>query len=98
MTTRLLVLLFAILAAAPAFAINQYDISNRTCSEVQSILQRDGQAQLRYPAPDNPGITLYGRYISSGRYCRPTTAFVPTRDTRNCRVQECLRTGGGGGR
>ena len=81
------------LFATPAFAVKQYNISRMTCAEVQAVLKRDGVAQLRYPAPDNPSLPLYDTYVGSSSYCKRSgvsrPAKVPTRDTRNCQVRKC---------
>ena len=79
----------ALLISAPAHAISQYNINNMTCSEVQSLLKRDGQAQLRYTSPNNPTLTLYNRYIGGSGYCRPQPTTIPTRDNKKCRVNKC---------
>ena len=84
----------AVLVSAPALAMNQYNTTTMTCSQVQSTLKQEGQAQLRYPSPRNPSLILYDRFVSGGNYCRPQTAFVPTRDTNKCRVTKCQRYGG----
>lgn len=89
-----LLLFCAVFVSTPAFAINQYNINNMTCSEVQSILKRDGQANLRYTSPNDPTLTLYDRFVSGNKYCRPKSTGVPTRDNKKCRVHKCQRYGG----
>ena len=86
--------LCALLVSTPALAVKQYNIGNMSCSEVQAILKRDGIAQLRYPSPRNPSMTLYDRYVSGSQYCRPKPATVPTTDNKKCRVHECRKHGG----
>ncbi|MCP4998229.1 MAG: hypothetical protein GY933_05580 [Hyphomicrobiales bacterium] len=90
----LLLMICAVLVSAPAFAMNQYNINNMTCSQVQSTLKRDGQAQLRYTSPRNVSLTLYDRFVSGGNYCRPMIVYVPTRDTKKCKVRKCQKYGG----
>lgn len=93
----LLVLAFCLAATMPAFAINQYDTINMTCSQVQAAVQRDGRAQLRYPSPGNRSQTLYDAYVADSSYCnaRATKAtYVPTRDIVKCKVRQCKRHAG----
>ena len=89
----LILMICATMVWAPAHALNQYNINNMTCAEVQSVLKRDGQAQLRYTAPDNPSLQLYGRYVGAN-ICHTRIVSVPTRDTNKCQVRECYRFGG----
>lgn len=90
----LVLVICAVLLSAPAYAVNQYNITNKTCAEVQSILKRDGIAQLRYPSPRNPSLTVYDRYVSGSRYCRPQPTTVPTANNKSCRVHKCRKHGG----
>lgn len=84
-----LLMICAIIVSAPAYALNSYNINSMTCGQVQSILQQEGQAQLRYTSPRNPSLQLYDRYVSGGQICRTQVATVPTRDNANCRVHKC---------
>ena len=84
----------AVLVSAPALAMNQYNINGMTCSQVQSILKQEGQAQLRYTSTRNPSLTLYDRFVGGGNICRPMIVYVPTRDTQKCKVRKCQKYGG----
>lgn len=87
----------AVFVSAPAFAINQYNINTMSCSQVQSTLKRDGQAQLHYSSPGNPSMTLYDSYVRDSSYCnsRATRATnVPTKDTGKCKVHQCKKRAG----
>ena len=81
-------------AAADASAISRYDIGNKSCAQVQSIVQSERAVILRYRSPHNPALTLYDRYVSDGRYCQSsevaTRTSVPTADTYNCPVRKCI--------
>ena len=52
-----------------------------------------------YPAPDNPSLQLYDRYVFDGRMCSPSqravTKSVPAADTARCAVRKCQRVSGG---
>ena len=91
---RLVLVLSAVLISSPALAVKQYNINNMSCGEVQSILKRDGIAQLRYSSPRNASVTLYDRYVSGSQYCRPQPTTVPTVDNKKCRVHKCRKHGG----
>lgn len=81
------------LTAFEAQAISRYEIGNMSCDRVQAIVRADGAAILRYRSTNNPSLTLYDRYVAHGGFCQAdeeaATAFVPTADTRSCRVLKC---------
>ncbi|MCC0027454.1 MAG: hypothetical protein R3D65_12675 [Zhengella sp.] len=93
MKRLLLALTAAILATAPAHAINRYNIDHRTCGEVQDIIHAEGAAILRYTSTSGSGITRYDRFVEHGGFCPrgqvPKTEFIPTADTLECPVQAC---------
>ncbi|MEN9896090.1 MAG: hypothetical protein RIR97_1942 [Pseudomonadota bacterium] len=80
--------------AMPAQAINRYNTQKMTCQQVQSTLNRDKAAVLRYPSARNPSLTLYDRYVRSGYYCDghtvPERVTIPVRDTDRCPVLHCI--------
>ena len=94
---RLALSLSALLMAAPAWAVQSYDIRNMTCSQVQSIVKRDGVAQLRYSSKSKPSVPIYNRYVSGSTFCSSRSianlATVPTRDNASCMVKICKRFG-----
>ncbi|WP_419912981.1 hypothetical protein [Hoeflea sp.] len=94
---KLILSLTVLLSATPAVAVQTYDIGNRTCSQVQAIVQRDGVAQLRYNSKSNPSVPIYKRYVAGSTYCGSRSianlATVPTRDNAACRVKICKRFG-----
>jgi len=81
-------------AAADASAISRYDIGNKSCAEVQRIVQSQGAVILRYRSQHNPALTLYDRYVSDGRYCQSNEVTsrtgVPTADRNYCPVRKCI--------
>jgi hypothetical protein len=91
---RLLTAVPMLFAAADASAINRYDIGLKTCAEVQSIIQSEGAAILRYRSPRNPSLPLYDRYVRDRSYCQSTEiterAGVPTIDGNYCPVRKCI--------
>lgn len=90
------ILTIAVLGASlmPAHAINRYNTNKMTCEQVQSALDQNRVAILRYPSSRNPSLTLYDRYVRSGYYCDghtvPERTSVPTRNTQNCPVLHCI--------
>jgi len=82
-------------AAADASAISRYEIGNKSCAEVQGIVQSQGAVILRYRSQHNPALTLYDRYVSDGRYCLSnevaTRAGVPTADRNYCPLRKCIQ-------
>jgi hypothetical protein len=77
--------------SGPAQAISRYNSTGMTCAAVQTAIDREGAVVLRYPG--RTGVTLYDRYVASGRLCfsgeYAKSSTVPTRDTAGCPVQHC---------
>ena len=73
-------------AADPA-----YTITSMSCSEVQAAVRTNGSVILRWRSKS--GTSLYGRYVSDRRFCRPgeiiTFASVRAAD-RSCNVKKCI--------
>ncbi|MCP4314852.1 MAG: hypothetical protein GY789_02115 [Hyphomicrobiales bacterium] len=93
MTKRILLFICLFAISLPAHAISRYNTPSLTCSRIQTILKSENAAILRYPSPRIADLTLYDIYVSHGRYCDygeyGKTAYVPARDTRQCKVLEC---------
>lgn len=83
------------LVAGEASAVPRYQTMRMYCEDVRAVLQDEGAAILRWQSKRNPGLPLYGRYVSDGRYCElgevSTFASVPTRDDATCPVRKCIR-------
>ena len=96
---RLAIIVAALLLAGEASAISRYQTNSMSCARVQAALKSDGAAILRYPAPDNPSLQLFDRYVFDGRMCSPSqravTKSVPAADTARCAVRKCQRVSGG---
>ncbi len=92
MKTALLALGLCVMAA-DAQAVSRHDPTRMACAEVQATIAREGAAILRYRSSRTPGLLLYDRYVSDGRFCeRGEVAFpatVPTADTGACPVYLC---------
>ena len=99
---RLAIIVPALLLASEASAISRYQTNSMSCARVQAALKSDGAAILRYPAPDNPSLQLYDRYVFDGRMCsqsqRAVTNWIPAADTKKCAVRKCQRVSGGSNR
>jgi len=98
---RLAIMLPALLLASEALAISRYQTTSMSCARVQAAVNADGQAILRYPAPDNPSLVLYDRYVRDSTQCtsrsqRAELQSVPAADTPKCRVRKCVRVSGSG--
>lgn len=93
MTKVLMIALAATMLAAPAHAISRYNSQGMSCGQVQAAVQREGAVILRYRSARNPGLQLYDRYVSGGRFCAvgevAVGSSVPTRDDRSCYVLKC---------
>jgi hypothetical protein len=98
---RLAITIPVLLLAGEASAIERYLTTSMSCARVQATLTSEGQAILRYPAPDNPSLMLYDRYVRDRTFCsssqRADPKSVPAADTRNCRVRKCVRAAAAGG-
>ncbi|MEP9389314.1 hypothetical protein [Mesorhizobium sp. KR9-304] len=97
---RLAIILPVLLLAGEASAISRYQTTSMSCARVQAAVSSDGAAILRYPAPDNPSLVLYDRYVRDRTFCsssqRADLQSVPAADTRNCPVRKCVRASGAG--
>jgi hypothetical protein len=93
MTKRLLLIICLFAISVPAHAISRYNTPSLNCDRIQTILKTENAAILRFPSPRIADLTLYDVYVSHERYCDygefGKTAYVPARDTRQCRVTEC---------
>ena len=98
---RLAVIVPVLMLAGEASAISRYQTTSMSCARVQAAVENDGTAILRYPAPDNPSLLLFDRYVRDRTFCsssqRADLRSVPTADTPNCRVRKCVRVSGSGG-
>jgi hypothetical protein len=98
---RLAIIIPVLMLAGEASAISRYQTNSMSCARIQAAVASDGEAILRYPAPDNPSLQLYDRYVRDGRYCsssqRADLKSVPAADTNRCQVRKCERARGAGG-
>jgi hypothetical protein len=82
-----------LLIAAAASADPAYTITNMSCASVQAAVKASGSAILHYRSKRNPGLPLYGRYVSDMRYCKSgqiiSFASVPAAD-KVCNVRKCV--------
>jgi hypothetical protein len=88
-----LTFMIAFSVTVPAFAIERINTPQTDCAAIQSIIQRDGAAILRYPSERVANYTLYDRYVTGDRFCRrderAEPASVPSADRARCRVLLC---------
>ena len=95
---RLAIIVPVLILAGEASAISRYQTNSMSCARVQAALESDGEAILRYSAPDNPSLQRYDRYVFDGRMCsqsqRAVTRSVPAADTKKCAVRKCMRVSG----
>lgn len=84
-----------LIAPAQASAITQLQTQAASCAQVQSLLDAEGAAILRWRSARRPDLPRYDRFVSSSRFCTPGegafAAFVPTADDPNCQVYECRK-------
>jgi hypothetical protein len=96
---RLVIVIPALLLAGQAEAISRYQTTSMSCARVQSAVATDGAAILHYPAPGNPSLDRFDRYVRDKTFCTSTQRAqrvrVPAADTSSCPVNRCVRAGGG---
>lgn len=94
MKTAILAAGLLALFVSDASAVSRYQTMRMACSDVQAVLQDEGAAILRWQSKRNPGLPLYGRYVSDSRFCNSGEvteyATVPTADKRACAVRKCV--------
>ena len=90
-----------LLLAGETSAISRYQTNSMSCTRVQAAVNSDGEAILRYPAPNNSSLVLYDRYVRDRTFCsssqRADLKSVPAADTAKCQVRKCVRAAGAGG-
>ncbi|HEY5817308.1 MAG TPA: hypothetical protein VIU14_02755 [Mesorhizobium sp.] len=93
MKTVLPMTLLLALAGSQAHAIERYQTMRMTCGEVQSVLQNEGAAILRWQSRNGSNLPRYDRYVVDSRFCNfdEFTRYegVPTRDNPACGVYKC---------
>jgi hypothetical protein len=81
------------LVSAEALAISRYSSQSMTCERIQTAIEREGAAILRYGSTRTPGLPLYDRYVANGTYCgygeSAETTSIPASDTHSCLVLVC---------
>ena len=95
---RLAIIIPCAVLAGEASAISRYQTNSMSCARVQAAVNSDGEAILRYPAPDNPSLQLYDRYVRDRTFCsssqRADLKSVPAADTKSARsANACVREG-----
>ena len=89
---RALLALILSIFAVDAQAISRYESTRLACVDVQAIIRAEGAAIMRWQSARNPGLPLYGRYVSHDGFCNfdeyADTVFIPAAD-RRCPVYEC---------
>ena len=81
-----------LMVAFAASADPAYTITNMSCAAVQAAVKANGSVILHYRSKRNPGLPLYGRYVSDRRFCASgqivNFASVPAAD-KSCNVRQC---------
>ena len=84
-----------LMISVEALAQSRHDISSMSCERVQSILNSEGSAVLRYRSPRNPSLPLYDVYVASRRSCgfkmNSLASTVYVAGGQPCRVRKCVR-------
>jgi hypothetical protein len=90
---RLLLAGSIVVTASLAQADPAYTITRMSCAKVQATVQAQGSVVLHYRSKRNPGLPLYGRYVSDRRFCASgqiiSFASVPAAD-KSCIVRKCV--------
>ena len=91
--TRLLAALGLILLSSQAFAIERYTSTGMSCDEVHQRIESAGAAIMRHNSTRVANLTLFGRYVRDGQFCKRGEAlervYIPAADTPSCPVLEC---------
>lgn len=84
------------LAASDALAVSRYDITNMSCAEVQAIIDKEGEAILRYGSSAFLGLPVYDRYVREQKFCESSEVLartgVPSADKKYCVVHKCVES------
>lgn len=83
-------------AASPAAAAQRYDITTMGCTEVQTVIQRDGEAILGTPSKSILGLSRYDRYVRDRTFCASSEVLrrtgIATQDQKFCPVNKCVQS------
>ncbi len=89
---KLVLAMIATLAVTNASALERIYSADATCSQIKSVLERDGAAIIYYPSRSIPGLNLFNRFAKSANFCDSgrTQAFaIKTSDSNVCKVRIC---------
>ena len=90
---RVFIALVLSLLAADALAISKYESTRTTCAQVKGTIQSEGAAIMRGRSARGANLPLYGRYVRDRSFCGyaeyADIVYIPSADTRSCRVYEC---------
>ena len=93
MKRMMLTAMSLLLAAAPAGAVSRYDTQRMSCASIQTALDRQSPAILRFQSKQSPGVPIYNLYVGSSEDCEglkvARTRSVPAADGP-CPVIQCV--------
>lgn len=82
---------FLAVGVNPAAAISRVSSTSHTCSELRTIVARQGQVIITHPGSRGSG-TLYDKYVSDSSYCDAsdvaTEDYLPAKGG-SCRLYNC---------
>lgn len=83
------------LLSTEADAISRYNSKSMSCAAIKAKIQAEGAVILRWPSTQNPGNTLFGRFVANKNYCSfgelLVRTTVPSADRKSCAVYKCTR-------
>lgn len=89
-----LAILLVLVTAFPSMAINRYQSTSLSCSEIKDRIANQGAVILRYPGRMNPSLTVYDRFVVNRSQCSSHEVAerlgIPAADTRSCKVSRCV--------
>jgi hypothetical protein len=98
----LLATLCLLAASVPAGAMTQFSVPHygansrynpmtMSCAEIQNRIRDEGAVVLRFPSSRDQSRMMFGRYVSSDRYCSAdemlSATSVPASDNKSCPVR-----------
>lgn len=89
-----LAILLVLVTAFPSLAINRYQSTSLTCSQIKERIADQGAVILRYPGRMNPSLTVYDRFVAGRNQCSSHEVAerlgIPAADTKSCKVSRCV--------
>jgi len=82
--------------SSEASAATRYDVTSMICTEVHTLIEREGAVVLAYRSSSILGLPVYDRYVTGREYCAADEVIrrtgIPAADKKYCPVKKCVES------